>query len=109
MKLIVCIVSDQDAPSLLEELMDKGYRATKLASTGGFLKEGNTTLLMGVTEEQMDNVIEITKNICKVRQQVITPISPLPGPTESFGPLPLEVSAGGATIFVLNVEKHLKV
>lgn len=109
MKLIISIVSDQDAPSLLEELINKGYRATKLASTGGFLKEGNTTLLMGVTEEQVENIIAIIKHMCKIRQQVITPISPLPGPTESFGPLPLEVSAGGAAIFVLNIEKHIKV
>lgn len=109
MKLIVCVVADKDSHDLLEELVNKGYRATKLASTGGFLKEGNTTLLIGVEDENVDNVISIIDRICKVRKQMITPISPLPGPAESYMSYPVEVPTGGATVFVLDVEKYLKV
>ena len=47
MKLVVAIVQDQDAPNLVENLTEKEFRVTKLASTGGFLKAGNTTLLSG--------------------------------------------------------------
>lgn len=109
MKLIVCVVTDKDSHALLEQLVNKGYRATKLASTGGFLKEGNTTLLIGVDDEMVDNVIYIIETICKVRKQMITPISPLPGPAESFITYPVEVSTGGATVFIIDVEKYLKV
>lgn len=109
MKLIVSVIADQDAHNLLEELIKRGHRATKLASTGGFLKEGNTTMLIGVEDEQVDNVLEIISTICEVRKQVMTPISPLPGPAEAYIPFSVEVSVGGAIVFVLDVEKFLKV
>lgn len=109
MKMVICIVSDKDAPLLVEELVQKGYRTTKLASTGGFLKKGNTTLLMGVEEEQVDDVVATIGRICRSRQEIVAPISPMPGPVESYVPLPVEVTVGGATIFVLDVARHIKV
>lgn len=109
MKLVISVVSNRDTNALLEELMKREYRATKLASTGGFLKEGNTTLLIGVEAEQVDEVIEIIGSVCRSRKQLVTPISPLPGPAESFVPYPVEVTVGGATIFILDVEKNIKV
>jgi len=109
MKLIVCVVSDKDSHKLLEELIKEGHRATKLASTGGFLKEGNTTLLIGVEDHLVDSVLDLIGRVCETRQQLITPISPLPGPAEAYIPFSVEVSVGGATIFVLDVEKYLKV
>ena len=54
MKLIIAIVQDEDAPGLIEDLTEEEYRVTKLASTGGFLKSGNTTLLRGVEDEQVE-------------------------------------------------------
>lgn len=109
MKLVVCIVTDKDAHNLLEQLVKEGYRATKLASTGGFLKEGNTTMLIGVEDEQVDNLVEIIGDTCEVRKQLFTPISPLPGPAEAYIPYSVEVSVGGAIVFVLDVEKYFKV
>lgn len=109
MKLLISIVANKDAPNLLEELMKKEYRTTKLASTGGFLKQGNTTLLIGVEEEQVDEVVEIIRSVCRSRKQLVTPISPLPGPAESFITYPVEVTVGGAAIFIINVEKSIRV
>jgi len=109
MKLIVCVVTDKDSNELLEQLVKEGYRATKLASTGGFLKEGNTTMLLGVEDEQVAKVLEIIGDICEVRKQLFTPISPLPGPAEAYIPYSMEVSVGGAIVFVLDVEKYFKV
>jgi len=109
MKLIICVVSDnKDAYRLLEELMKKEYRATKLASTGGFLQKGNTTLLIGVEQQQVDDVLQVIGNICRSRKQVVSPIPPLPGPADSFVSCPVEVMAGGATVFVVDVEKSVK-
>ncbi len=109
MKLVISVISDTDASPLLNGLVQKGYRTTKLASTGGFLREGNTTMLIGVEEEQVDDVIAIISTICQSRKQLVTPIASLPGPAEPFATYPLEIAAGGATIFVVDVEKSIKV
>ena len=59
MKLVLAIVQDDDAIDLIEELTDKDYRVTKLATTGGFLKSGNTTLMIGVEEKEVKNLINV--------------------------------------------------
>lgn len=107
MKLVICIVANKDTNKLLDALVKKEYRATKLASTGGFLKEGNTTLLMGVESEQVEEVIGIIGRICRSRKQVVAPIST--GLAESFVPYPMEVTVGGATVFVVDIEKSVRV
>lgn len=108
MKLIVAVIQDKDSMHLIETLIENGYRATKLASTGGFLREGNTTLLIGVEEEKVDDVVAIIKKTCRSREQLVTPISPVGGPTDLYVPYPVEVVVGGATIFVLDVERFEK-
>lgn len=109
MKLIIAVVQDQDVNRLLERLLDSGIGATKLASTGGFLKEGNTTLLIGVGEEQVDEVIGLIKETCKARKQLVTPLAAVGRSISAFIPRPVEVPVGGATIFVMNVERFEKV
>ena len=57
MKLVIAIVQDDDALDVIEELNDKGYRVTKLATTGGFLKSGNTTLMIGIEKEKVNVLV----------------------------------------------------
>ena len=109
MKLVISVISDNDVSSLLNELVQKGYRATKLASTGGFLREGNTTLLIGVEKERVDDVISIISVICQSRKQIVTPIASLPSLAEPFAAYPMEITVGGATVFVVDVEQNIKV
>ena len=108
MKLIISIVQDQDAPSLVDDLTEKEYRITKLASTGGFLKSGNTTLLMGVEDNQVEDVIGIVEDNCKTRE-ITTSLLTVTMPGDTYIPYPLEVKVGGATLFILDVEKHIKI
>ncbi len=108
MKLVIAIVHDEDAAQLVEKLNENHFRVTKLASTGGFLKAGNTTLLIGVEEIKVDKVLEIIKSVCKTRQE-ITPASTLIGGAGGYMSMPLEVTVGGATVFVIDVEKYMKV
>ncbi len=63
MKMLLAIVHNEDAPLLINELNEKKYFVTKLATTGGFLKKGNTTLLLGIEDEKVDAVCEIIKHI----------------------------------------------
>lgn len=108
MKLIVAIVQDQDAPSLIDDLTEQDYRVTKLASTGGFLKSGNTTLLIGVEDEQVKGVIKVIEDNCKTRE-ITTSLLTVTMPGDTYIPYPLEVKVGGATVFVLDIERHIRI
>ncbi len=108
MKLIIGIVQDQDSPHLIEDLTNKDFRVTKLASTGGFLKAGNTTLLMGVDDSQVEEVIKLIEDNCKTRE-ITTSLLTVTMPGDTFIPYPLDVKVGGATVFVLDVEKHIRI
>jgi uncharacterized protein YaaQ len=84
-KLIMAIIRDSDAGSITDALMAKNFRATRVASTGAFFRQGNTTLLIGVDADQVDTVIDTIKAAC--------------GPAETD-------SSHRATIFVLNTVRY---
>lgn len=105
MKLVIAVVQDKDSNRLSNALVKAGFRATKLASTGGFLRAGNTTFMIGVEEERIEEVMEMIKSNCKTRDQMVTPVSPIGGTADSFIPFPVEVQVGGAAVFVLPVER----
>ena len=110
MKLIVAIVQDEDSSRLVNKLMKNGHGVTKLATTGGFLRAGNTTLLIGVDDEKMSAVMKIIEDVCKSRKQVTA----APSTMNSMGGMPgaasypVEVTVGGATVFVLTVDQFIK-
>ena len=109
MKLALAIVQDDDALDLIEELNDKGFRVTKLATTGGFLKSGNTTLMIGVEIDKVDVVINVIEEVCKKRKQGVSTQPGLSGENGMYMPFPLEVEVGGATVFVIDVDKFVKI
>jgi uncharacterized protein YaaQ len=109
MKLVIAVIQDKDSHRLLTELAASGFRSTKLASTGGFLREGNTTLFVGVEDHQVERVIGIIKSTCSAREQLVTPLSPVGGPADSYIPYPVEILVGGATMFVVDVEHFEKI
>jgi uncharacterized protein YaaQ len=108
MKLIIAIVQDESAGRLISSLMQEGYGVTKLATTGGFLRAGNTTLLVGVSDHKLKGAMDIIEKICKSRKQIATSPSPMTGGTGVYVPYPIEVVVGGATVFVLDVEQFEK-
>ena len=105
MKLVLAIVHNEDAGALVDALLEKEYRATRLHSSGGFLRQSNTTVIVGVEEEQVDEVLGIVRENCNARTQIVNPMPPIMEPGEFFMPYPLEVEVGGATVFVLPVER----
>ena len=108
MKLIIAIVQDEDVSRLVNNLMNDGFGVTKLATTGGFLRAGNTTLIIGVEDEKVSAALGIIQKVCKSRKQVATSPSPIAGTTGVYVPYPIEVMIGGANVFVLNVEQFNK-
>lgn len=109
MRLVIAMIQDQDVNKLLGVLTEHGYSATKLASTGGFLRQGNTTLLIGVEDEQVTEVTDLIKNTCHSRKQLITPLASVGRTMNNYMPNPVEVLVGGATIFVVEVLNFEKV
>lgn len=109
MKLIIAIVQDEDAQRLVNNLMDEGFRTTKLATTGGFLRSGNTTLLIGVEDEQIQTAMGIIERTCKSRKHTAPVHTPSAGTPGMYVPgYPVQVTVGGATVFVLQVEQFNK-
>ena len=106
MKLIIAIINNDDCPSVLSELTHKGYGATKLSTSGGFLKAGNSTLLIGTENEKVDDVIAVISEFSRKRTQMVTPSPSFMA--EGFISRAVEVTVGGATVFVLDVEQFIK-
>ena len=104
-KLLVCIIHSRDKGKVCDELVRAGHKATILSSSGGFLREGNTTLLIGAEESQCAEIRKLIGENCKSREQVVN-ISPLESAsTGAFLQTPVTVPVGGAVIFTLDVEQ----
>ena len=111
MKLIIAIVQDEDSGRLISALMKEGYGVTKLATTGGFLRSGNTTLLTGVQDEKLDSALAVIERVCKsLRQTVSSGLTALEPGSMASGSLPgsIEIMVGGATVFVMEVCRFSK-
>ncbi len=74
MKMVVAIVHPEDAGALVDALTDKDFRVTRLHSQGGFLKQSHATILAGVEEAQVDDVIATIRETCHARSQFINPM-----------------------------------
>jgi uncharacterized protein YaaQ len=107
-KLVVAIVHADDAGPCSIALTDAGYEVTRLATSGAFLQKGNSTLLVGVDDTQVDNVIDILRTSARSRNEYLNPVPPMTEPAELFVPFPVEVQIGGATVFVLDVARFEK-
>ncbi len=106
MKLVIVVVQGSDADPLLEALTDRGFRATQIDSAGGFLRERNVTLMIGVDAARVAEVRATVKATCHSRTRFVNPLMPIVEPGEFYVPHPVEVLVGGATMFVLAVERY---
>ena len=107
MKMLIAILNADDASAVIQNLMKDGYSVTRLSTTGGFLRAGNVTILIGVNDDHVQTVIDIIGKYSKSRKQVIPTTSE--AGINFYPSMPVEVTVGGATIFVLNVERFEKV
>lgn len=102
MKLIYAIVQNKDAGRLSKKFNENNVRATKLASTGGFLSEGNTTFIIGIEDEKVDSVLELIKDCSQKRKEFVNPV--VNSHAGEFTQ-PLEITVGGAIVFVTPVDE----
>ena len=106
MKLLISVVNTGDAHPLIDALIDRGYRATLISTTGGFLREGKVTLLIGVADPDVSDVLGIVQTTCRTRTAYLSPLPPTPGSAGVYAATPIEVQVGGAVVFVLPVARY---
>lgn len=94
MKLAIAIIQDEFSTKVMKSLLAEKIRTTKLSSTGGFLKSGNTTLLIGIEDDKVDYVVELIKNNCK---------------SKKIKDGENEITVGGANIFIMNIDQYQKI
>ena len=105
MKMVTAIVNRKDSNEVCQALTEAGFYFTKMASTGGFLTGGNTTLMIGTESEKVGQVIRIIRSHCSRRVEAVTPVAHAASQTASY---PTEVTVGGATVFVTAIEQFEK-
>nr|WP_313755680.1 cyclic-di-AMP receptor [Tissierella sp.] len=94
MKLIIAIIQDEYITKVIRTLMENKIRTTKLSSTGGFLKSGNTTLFIGVEDNKVDEVVELIKKECSSKK------------VKSGND---EITVGGANLFIMDIDNYIKI
>ena len=96
MKLVYAIVQNDDSKRLLRELTNHRISVTRISSTGGFLHNGNSTLMIGVEADRLQETLDIIKEKSSTRKEYMVV------------PAPVQVTMGGATVFVVDVEQFYK-
>lgn len=107
MKLIIAIVNNDDSSTVQTALTEGGYFVTKLATSGGFLKKGNTTFFIGTDDDKIDGAIDIIRKNAKKRVEK-QPTVPATEMGEFYTPIMVDVLVGGATVFVLPIDRFEK-
>ena len=105
MKLAVCIIHSRDKSKVAEELIKSGFKSTIIGSTGGFLREGNTTFLVGVEDKDVDTLMQVIEQNCQAREQVVNMMPYETAQPGAFVAAPVKVPVGGAVVFILDVEQ----
>jgi uncharacterized protein YaaQ len=104
-KLAVCIVHNRDKGKVTDALVRDGFKFTIIGSTGGFLREGNTTILIGVEEHELEGLKGLMAENCQSREQLVNVMPYEAAPPGAFIPSPVKVPVGGAVMFLLDVEQ----
>lgn len=107
MKLVTAIVNKDDSNGVQSALTSNGFSVTRLATTGGFLMSGNVTFLIATDDEKVDRAIELIADKSQMRKELIPATTGYDGGMSSS--VPIEVTVGGATIFVQDIERFEKV
>ena len=105
-KLVIAIVQDEDANSLADDLVANNFGLTRINTAGGFLRQGNVSFLIGTPSDRLGELLTIVRANCQTRTQYVNPIPPIMEPGEFYIPYPVEVQVGGATVFVIDLERY---
>lgn len=106
MKLLFAVIQNEDAKKLIRALNGENFAVTKIASSGGFLQGGNTTIMMGIDDERVDEALDIIKTHSKTRKRyTVAPQATMIGYTLA-NPTPVQITVGGAVVFICDIWRH---
>jgi uncharacterized protein YaaQ len=108
MRLIFAIVQDYDVDRLLGRVRGAGLQATRLASTGGYLRTGNATVLMGVADETVPMALALLGECCGARRERPA-AEPAPELPELYASGLAAVAVGGGVAFVTRVARFERI
>lgn len=104
MKLVLAVIQNEDESPLIQAMETRGLGITRIGSSGGFLRANNVTLMMAVEDDQIEHVLDLLNKYCKRRTKQLRPSAPAMEARERFpGAVPIQI--GGATVFILNLER----
>ncbi|MCL5105182.1 MAG: cyclic-di-AMP receptor [Armatimonadetes bacterium] len=109
MKLVISIVQERDKHKVSDALVQAGHQFTTIATTGGFMRDGNSTILIGAPEEEVEDVIATIRSCCSSREEYVNQPPPDALGAGAVVMNPIKVCVGGAIIFVVDVEKFERV
>ena len=108
-KLVLAVLQGSDSDNTIRNLNEQGFMVTVLSSTGGFLKKKSTTVMIGVEEDRLETVMEILQRCAGARKEKVYHSVSMPnGEMTAIPPIPMEVTAGGAAVFILDLEEIRK-
>lgn len=107
MKLLFAIIQDEDEKALTKALVQEDFSVTRISSSGGFLKSGNATLMIGVEKDRLDTALAIIKKRSHRRKAMIAS-PPISARSAEGAAMPMQVNVGGATVFLIDVEQFYK-
>ena len=107
MKLLFAIVQKEDTRPLTRALIENDISVTRIASSGGFLSGGNTTLMIGVDKDRIETALDVIRKKSSRRHSVTVPATGIPHAMENSA-VPIQVMIGGATVFIVDVEEFYK-
>ncbi len=107
--LIVAIVQPEDAETAIQAVIGAGLRVTRISSVGGFLRADNELLLLGMERGQVPQAVKLLAENCKTRTAVVNASFPTLELYLAGCMMPLEAEVGGATIFVLPLDRMVRV
>ena len=109
MKLVIAVVQGEDAQRTVDALTMGGISSTRVSSTGGFLQQGNVTILAGIDDAKVADAVQIIRDNCHERSRYLSPVLPTADPGDFLAAFPVEVQIGGATVFVVPVDSFDKI
>ena len=108
MKMVMSIVQSDDAATLIDDLVARGHRVTRINTAGGFLQQGNATILLGVDDDLVNDVLRIIRTNCHTRLQFRSPTFAGAEVADFAAIGPIEVQVGGATTWIFDVEQVVR-
>jgi uncharacterized protein YaaQ len=98
-------VQEPDADLVADALVSGGFRFTRVPTAGGFLREGNTTFIIGVDDDRIGDLLGIVRRNATTRMQIVNPMQSAQDAGEARLPFPVEVQVGGATMFMFDLDR----